>query len=762
MTEPTPVENPGSRKTGGLKTLITELRQRNVFKVAVAYAITGWLMIEVVNNVFPVFDFPRWTMQFVIIMVLLGFPLALILAWMFELTPEGLKPSAQVTAEDATRSHTGRKLNYLIVISGLALALAYVVFDSYVFEGGTAAPAVASVAISPPPADGAGNTVMRFVLPIAGDEDLYLNGEGSNARPTSTAVALSPDGTLLVYSARAGNVDGTGISRLYLRRLDEERAAAIPGSEGASLPFFSLDGRWIGYFAAGSLRRVPVAGGETETIVVDVGSGARGAHWGDDNSIVYSRSEGIRSRSNTEAIRSRSGRGGIYRVDASGGEPLLVADSGAYQHYAQPHLLPGSKVLLFHRIPSADPDMADIVALDLESGVTTSLLTAAMDPRYVDTGHLLFMRQGTLMAVGFDPVGVKVMGEPVLILPDVMHSLAIPDVSSVIGAGQVAVSAAGHLVYAQGGIYPEIANSPMRVFPDGKAESLDLPPRQYSGFRLSPSGEKLAFHARSSNGGRSLHLYDPARAVTTTLSTRGFRNVFPVWSPDGRSILYASDRDGTLNIYLQTLDSTTEPERLVPSDLLQYASDWSSAGVIVFLHDYDIWVLPPGGEAVPFFTSAATEQFPAFSPDGNWLVYGSDQSGRDEVYVRPYPGPGPATQISGNGGRSPLWSPTGDQIYFVVEQAGAQNVMMAVDVTPGTPFQAGRAETFIDPWLYGATGDVTSFDVYADGSFVSTRVPDQTAFEESGTLSLEDRLLRVNELHIVLNFFTELQRRMEE
>lgn len=560
-------------------------------------------------------------------------------------------------------------------------------------------------------------------------------------------MALSPDGSLLVYSARAEDTAGNVVSRLYMRRLDEERAAAIPGSEGASLPFFSPDGRWIGYIAQQSLRRVPVAGGVTETVVADVGAGPHGAHWGDDNSIVY----------------STIGRG-IYQVPASGGAAVLIADAGAYLHYAQPHLLPGSQVLLFHRSPADDPALADIVALDIASNTLTSLLTGAMNPRYVNTGHLLFMREGTLMAVRFDPAQVEVLGEPLTVLQDVMQALALPGVTSWIGAGQLTVSDAGHLVYARGGIFPELPNIVMRVSADGTAVPLDVEPGQYTGYRLSPDADRLALQTRSSRGGRSLLLHDLGRGVTTAFATGGFRSIFPVWSPDGQSLMYASDRDGTLNVYVQALDGSSEPERVAPSDQVQYSSDWSSEGVIVFLNDFDIWIRPPGSEAVPFFTSEALERHVNFSPDGRWLVYASDQSGRVEVYVRSYPGPGPATQISANGGTSPLWSSDGSQIFFIASAQGGNgvNAMMAADVTPGTPFIAGRAETFMSPWSYAVSGDVTGFDVFADGTFVTSARLNGLDADGDPATPREDRELQVRELHIVLNFFNELQRRMGE
>jgi serine/threonine-protein kinase len=184
---------------------------------------------------------------------------------------------------------------------------------------------------------------------------------------------------------------------------------------------------------------------------------------------------------------------------------------------------------------------------------------------------------------------------------------------------------------------------------------------------------------------------------------------------------------------------------LAPSDRIQEVSSWSSQGVIAFLEAGDIWVLPPDGEAAPFFTSEATELFPTFSPDGNWLAYTSNQSGRQQVYVRPYPGPEPAMQISGDGGDNVAWSPDGRQIYY--NQGG---VLMAVDVTPGDEFQAGRPAPLIDPWTF-RTGPVRGYDIFRDGSFVIA-VPDddRSRLEQFGA----------TEFHVVLNWFEELKARV--
>ncbi len=595
--------------------------------------------------------------------------------------------------------------------------------------------------------------VLRFTEPIAQDDDVILGGlmqirvgfspGPGYGRPSSTSLAISPDGDLLVYSAMDGWGTPEADSRLYSRRLDQARAEPITGTEGGSSPFFSPDGDdWIGFIVGSSLKRVSVVDGTTETIVPEAQFGGLmgspiGATWGDDGTIVF------------------GGGNSLYQVAASGGEPELLAEAwvpGDDVAYGLPHMLPGSGTVLVTVRRSLDPETAEIVAFDIASGSRKTLLSDAMDARYVQTGHLLFMRQGVLMAVGFAVERLEIEGQPVTILDDVMQALFMPNTGWETGAGQVAVSASGHLAYALGGVYPEDRMSAMRVTSTGDTIPLDMDSREYLQFRVSPDGTRLAFVAE--HGQQSdIWVHDLSRGVTQRLNTGGFSNWPMAWSPDGRWLAFTSDRDQpTSNVYRVRVDGSSEPERLAPSDREQVVSSWSSQGVIAFLQAdadgiTDIWVLPPDGSPAPFFTSEATEWHPTFSPDGNWLAYTSTQneSGREEVYVRPYPGPEPAIQISGDGGANVAWSPDGRQIYY-----NQGDVLMAVDVTPGDEFQAGRAAPLIDPWTFSFT-PVRGYDLFPDGSFVLAVADDDRSLSEQ---------FGVTEFHVILNFFEELKARV--
>jgi hypothetical protein len=404
--------------------LFQELNRRKVFRVAAMYAIVAWLIIEVASEILPTFDAPQWVNQTLILFLILGFPLALVLAWAFEMTAEGSKADAVAQPAQLTVQSTDRKLIYAIL--GLVMLVAgFQVSDRFLFTDQQAvsqAPATATSSQHLP--------VIRFAVPVSEDADRYLGEVADTAfgRPASTSLALSNDGNLLVYAAWEEGPDGLS-SRLYSRRLDQVGAHPIEGTDGAFSPFFSPDSTWIGFFVGASLRRIAVTGGIADTITTEFPAGLCGANWGDDESIVY-----------CDLIPGPPLTKGAYRVASSGGIGELIADPNSstnpFNAYVHPQLLPGSKVLLFAAlVPTLDPEHAELIAMNLDSGTQKSLLTNAMNPLYVaETGHLLFMRQGSLMAVRFDPNQLVIKGEPVLVVNDVMQALRMPNPTQESGA----------------------------------------------------------------------------------------------------------------------------------------------------------------------------------------------------------------------------------------------------------------------------------------------------------------------------------------
>ncbi len=739
-----------------MSNLFQELKRRKVVRVAGVYAVVAWVLIQVADSVVPALQLPAWTTSLIVVLLLICFPIALMLAWAFELAPTGMQPQASALSATVTNSTIDRKFIYATFALVLLVAM-FQIGERLFFS----AP---SPNTNPAATSGTGSAqVMRFTVPISNDRSRLLGSRLDTGwgRPASTSLALSPDGSLLVYAAWESGADNSMTSRLYLRGLDQFQAEAMAGTEDGATPFFSPDGQWIGYFAGASLRRVAITGGESQTIVADAGlvrglvysqpqQFAYGASWGDDDTIVY------------------GGADGLYRVAAQGGQPQLIvprtSGAGEFTRLAQPQMLPGSKSVLLHATVAEDPSTAQLMLLDLDTGSLTMLLEDAMNPLLLDSGQLLFLRRGVLMSVPLDIAEAAITGEPVVVLDDVMQTLNTPRIFFNTGAGLITVSRSGHLAYAAGGLYPDRRDEVVRVQLDGTEEALGLELRGYRTVVVSPDGSRLLTRSTTAEGA-TLLIHDLARGVSSLLDVGGFSNSPPRFSPDGLSIVFGSDRGNIpLSVHRMPLDGSLPPERLVFRDVQALPSSWSSTGVIAYVEDqHDIWMLPPDGEPAPFLTTDAIETHPSFSPDGQWVAYVSDATGRQEVYVRPYPGPGAALQISGNGGNEPAWSPDGRRLYYNTPGAQETRLLKFVDITIDTdrvasPMQAGREAVLIESWPYAGTTPTRSFDVAPDGSFLVVKSGDpDTANPGETSDAMYRRLSAVSELQIVLNFAEELR-----
>lgn len=582
--------------------------------------------------------------------------------------------------------------------------------------------------------------VVRYTMPVGEGEAMYLGSrvDADWGWPSVTSLAFAPDGESLVYSATSEGPDETFVSQLYVRPLGQERAVPIEGTENGASPFFSPDGRWIGYFSGSSsgssLRRVSLEQGVIETIVQGVSLPPTffQATWGDDDFIVYPDAEGLQ------------------RVAASGGEPEVIRRRDAAfarETVGHPHSLPSGATLLFARTRSPDPRTAQVLALDLATGNEIPLLSDGVDPRYfAETEHLLFMRRGTLMAVGFDADKLELVGDPFVLAEGVMQALSMPNSNWETGLAQLAVSRSGHIAYASGGVYPPRLSDIVRVRFDGTAEPMALPAREYGKLRVSPDGDRIALSVRDGRAS-SLFIHDLTRRTTERLPTGGFVNRDPEWSPDRREVSFFSDGESG-GSYRMPVDGSGAPERLRSTDETFRSVSWSSEGVIALLKGGDIWTLAPDGDPTPFVTSAALEVFATFSPDGRRMAYTSNQTGRDEVYVRPYPGPGAATLVSEAGGLAPAWSRDGRRLFF--RGVGGEGwALMVSEIEPGVPLRVSPPVTLIEMWPYSAHVPTRAYDVLDDSSFVAVRFQDDDPTSQ----------LRVDELRVVLNFVEELRAR---
>ena len=527
----------------------------------------------------------------------------------------------------------------------------------------------------------------------------------NEGRPSRTSMVWSPDGRSIVFSASLGDRQ-----QLYLRAMDQLAATAMTGTEGGAAPFFSPDGRWVAFWSGGALKKTPADGKGPATTICELSS-AVGASWGANDTIIFSR-----------------GQLGLWRVPAAGGTPEVIAtpDTGKGElKYLLPRILPGDRTVIFTVTHTPLPTWEDteIVAQSLQSGERKVLLSGAADGRYLPSGHLVYIRRGTLMAVPFDLERLEATGGAVALIDNVMQSANATSEVFDIGAGQFDVSPAGALLYLPGGIFPSPERSLVWVDrTTGAVEPLPVPARAYLSPRLSPDGQRAVFWTQ---GDRNIWVHDLARGVLTRLTSEG-RNARAIWTPDGKRVTYGATVGGNENLVVRPADGSGPVERLMTSPDLQVAAVWSpSDSALVFVEfrqktGNDILAMLPSGDRRPrpIVETRFPEAYPDFSPDGRWLAYASEESGRSEVYVQPYPGPGTRHQVSTNGGTGPAWSRDGRELFYTTAPAiggqAALTRMIAVPVTVKPTFTFGAPRQLFEG-RYGATALIRSYDVTADG-----------------------------------------------
>jgi eukaryotic-like serine/threonine-protein kinase len=530
------------------------------------------------------------------------------------------------------------------------------------------------------------------------------------------AIALSPDGTRLAYIA----AQGTGLPQLYLRAMASPDARPIPGTEGATNPFFSPDGQWLGFFTGGKLRKVSVSGGAAVTLGDAIQP--QGASWSSQGMIAFG--------SEPAAV--------LLQVSDAGGTPqaLTHLDKGETDH-DWPEFLPGDKTVLF-AASGDDRANGQIAIQSLATGARRNLMQGATHPHYAPSGQLVYAQTGRLMAVPFDLQRLSLTGAAVPVVEGVLQSTSS-------GAAQYSFSATGSLVYVAGAVQATVQNKLVWVSRNGAEQPLSAPLREYGLPQLSPDGRRLAVGIAD-----QVWLYDLSREALSRFTFEGDLNAAPVWTPDGKRIAFRSNKEGPFNVFWQVADGSGGLERLTMSKNGQGPSSWSPDGQLLAFDEvnpnkrFEIWVLRIGDrKAQPFLQTRFNEAAPRFSPDGRWLAYNSDESGRYEVYVQPYPGPGGKWQISTGGGTEPAWNPNGRELFYCSEDK-----MMAVDIATQPGFAAGRPRMLFE----GRYGDspnplIANYDVSPDGQrFLMTKESEQSS--------------SATQINVVLNWFEELKQKV--
>jgi Tol biopolymer transport system component len=508
------------------------------------------------------------------------------------------------------------------------------------------------------------------------------------------AFAISPDGRRVAYVA-----DHEGQPMLWVRSLDVATGQPLAGTESARHVFWSPDGRSLAYFAGSELKRIDVAGGPSQTLVNI--SGGTGGAWGPDGTILFSHT----------AVPS------LLRVDSAGGraEAVTKVTTGMTGH-RHPQFLPGGRDFLF--LADGPADVRGVYISSLDSSEATRLVASDTKGVYVSPGWLLFMRQGALLAQHLDLARRVLSGETVT----VAESVAFEPIT---GAGGFSASDQGAIAYRTASTsaprlsWFDRAGNPLSAF--GSPDQVGL-----SNLMLSPDGRRVAVE-RTLQNETDLWLLDGTRQVRFTRGSSENVTRFPIWSPDGSRIAFSESGSGFLRVSMRPTAGGVDHQVLLDSPEVKVLSDWSPDGrfLLYYVPDSktgtDLWVLPLEGKRVPFtfLKTEANELVGQFSPDGRWVAYQSNESGRFEIYVRPFPGPGGPVPISTAGGVYPRWSHDGKELYYIAPDAK----LMAVPISAAaTTLEAGTPTVLFQTRRVGGGSNVVGrshqYDVSPDGRFL--------------------------------------------
>ena len=535
-----------------------------------------------------------------------------------------------------------------------------------------------------------------------------------------TSFALSPDGRQIVFVA-----SGDGVSRLWLRSLATTTAQPLAGTEGATFPFWSPDSRSIGFFAGAALKRLDVVsgGGGTPQTLAPATNGSGGT-WSADGVIVFAPSRTTP----------------LMRVSGTGGAAAAVTMLGPLQQgHIAPHFLPDGRRLLFLTI--GPPDTAGIYLGALDGSAPTRLTPADNAGVYLSEGHgptgasreggwLLWVRAGALVAQRLDVAQTALTGQPVTLA----DGLAVDRLRR----SAVSVAATGLVAYRAGAASPrqltwfDRSGTARGTVGDPDGNDLQNP-------RVSPDNRRVVV-TRTMQGNQDLWLLDGAR--TSRVTSDAAQDVNPLWSPDGTRIVFRSNRTGVGDLYQKLSSGAGVEEQFLASDQIRTATSWSADGRFLLGHtvdaqgNFDLWVVPMVGDHTPsvFLKTPFREVYSAFSPDGRWVAYQSNESGRPDIYVRPFVPPGGAgttagaAQVSTAGGTFPAWRPDGKELYYL-NPAGA---LMAAPITfTGATLEPGAPVVLFQTRIYGGGADIQQnreYDVAPDGRFlINTELESATA-----------------------------------
>lgn len=669
--------------------LFEELKRRKVVRVAGVYAVVAWLLIQVTNNIVPALQMPPWTSTFIVVFLLIGFPIALVLAWAYELAPDGthadnadqFSPAAAIPSSD-------RKLIYATFALVLLVAV-FQIADRFLAPAQRSSADLRALENNGAVLDAAAlpETRVDIVTP-------------ASALPAD--FALSPDGHQIVFVAS----DDSGTSQLWLRPLATTTAQPLARTEGALAPFWSPDSRSVGFFIGSDLKRLDIGGGAPQTLART--GGPVGVTWGTDNMLLF----------------APNPLSPLVHMPAAGGELTAMTTLAPQQEdHQNPYLLPDGRRFLF--TARGTPDTEGIYLGHLDGSTVPVRLTPGNSAGvFHPDGWLLWNRAGTLTAQRLDLAQGVLTGEPIALADGVLGR------ASVTSTGLIAYrtgSAAGRQltwVDRTGTVLGTLGES---------ADSMRSP-------RLSPDGRRVAVYRSVLGNAADIWLLDGARTSRFTFDAAG--DSFPVWSPDGSRIVFRSARQGTSDFFLKSTDGASEETMVLSTDQVKTPSSWSADGRFLIYHSIgpetarDLWALPMTADPVPFIVlqTPFQERSGVLSPDGRWIAYESDESGRYEVYIRTFLTPnvratGTAAvsgqwQISTDGGSDPVWSPDGQELYYLDPAA---NMLATPLLVTGDRVEVGAPAVLFPTRIVGqgeGNNNGRDYDVAADGRFLINTLVD--------------------------------------
>jgi len=533
------------------------------------------------------------------------------------------------------------------------------------------------------------------------------------------SIALSPDGGLLAYIER----ENDGRDRIYLRSMQSGKATALSGTENAIGPFFSPDGQWVAYVDGfqGKLKKVSIKGGEP--IALAECGNFRGGTWGTDDKIIF----------------APMNVGGLWRISTTGKEleQLTHTDPNLGELcHKWPQILPYGKHVIFTHALSGGPQTE---VYSLETGRSRVLFKGASYARYLPTGHIVYGHQDTLYAVACDLAKFQLSGPHVPVVQEVL--------TSHIGLAQFTFAQDGSLAYLPLKV-PNKKLETVWVTEDGTTSSLAMTKRNYHSVSVSPNGAYVAFRVpplREDVG--DLWIYDLERRTEFRLA-RDISMSTPVWMPDSNEVIYMTFNPWAL--FRVKTDGTEEPRLITKFERMTSSRSCSSDGKVLLadrdndsqpMMGWDIWTVPLDESstaiACPVIERPNNQKSGTLSPDGQWIAYVSDEAGGVEVYVEPFPGPGPKTKISNSGGYQPVWSRDGKELFY---RSGGKK-MAAATIETEPQFRVTEQKELFD-WKYLSCGNCQTYDVAPDGRFLMIRDPEGPSLQ------------RIN---VVLNWFDELK-----